>query len=30
MCVLGNLAALKRAFESGGARLVLGLHNYLH
>jgi polyhydroxyalkanoate synthase len=27
--LLGNPAALKRAFESGGASLVLGLRNYL-
>jgi hypothetical protein len=25
-----NLATLKRAFESGGASLVLGLRSYLH
>jgi polyhydroxyalkanoate synthase len=28
--LLGNPAALKRAFETGGASLVLGLRNYLH
>ena len=27
--LLGNPAALKRAFESGGASLVLGLRSYL-
>jgi poly[(R)-3-hydroxyalkanoate] polymerase subunit PhaC len=28
--LLGNPAALKCAFESGGASLVLGLRNHLH
>src|ERR1700740_2660442 len=28
--LLGNPAAVKRAFETGGASLVLGLHNFLH
>jgi poly[(R)-3-hydroxyalkanoate] polymerase subunit PhaC len=28
--LLGNPAALKRAFETGGASLVLGLRNFLH
>jgi polyhydroxyalkanoate synthase subunit PhaC len=28
--LLGNPAALKRAFETGGASLVLGVRNYLH
>ena len=28
--LLGNPSALKRAFESGGASLLLGLRNYLH
>src|SRR6201984_585776 len=28
--LLGNPAALKRAFETGGASLILGLRNYLH
>jgi polyhydroxyalkanoate synthase len=28
--LLGNPAALKRAFESSGASLMLGLRNYPH